>query len=145
MFEPHGDTRFSIEGQMLLVELWGPWNAELVDVYTRLAAPLMAGLAAAGPWGVIAITRVSTMFTDDGADRLRALLRQPSPTLNRAATAFVIAPEVEGYRLCDPLLHEIYDPIAAFAIFESLLPAKTWVDAQIARVAAAGSRERTAS
>jgi len=136
MFEPHGDTQFLIEGQMLLVELRGPWNAELIDCYDRQSRPLMAGLSAAGRWGVIAITRISTMFTDDGAQRLRDLLRQPSPTLNRAATAFVIAPEVEGYRLCDPLLHEIYDPIAPFEIFESLPPAKAWVRARIAGVAA---------
>jgi len=132
MFEPHGDTQFLIEEQMLLVELRGPWNAELIDAYARQSRPLMAGLSAAGRWGVIAITQTSTMFTDDGAQRLRDLLQKPSSAINRAATAFVIAPEVEGYRLCDPLLHEIYDPIAPFEIFESLPPAKAWVRALIA-------------
>ncbi|HEV2674436.1 MAG TPA: hypothetical protein VGV37_07835 [Aliidongia sp.] len=138
LFEPHGDIRFSTDGRLHLVEVRGPWNAELIDAYRRSSTATVHDFAAAGPWAAIIVTRGSTMFTDDAEAELRAMLTDPGRTLNRVAACYVIGPEVEGYRLCDGILRNVYEPTSPFEIFDSLPPARAWCERLIAAARNAG-------
>jgi hypothetical protein len=142
-FEPHGDIRFFNEGRLLFVEVRGPWNAELVESYHLLSAPLVAALGRMGPWAGLIIPRISTMFTMDAADALRRMLHAGGGREGRVGACYVIAPDVEGYRLCDPLLRDIYDPCGPFEIFETLPPARAWCERLVAEADRGGAGSKS--
>lgn len=139
LFEPHGDIRFWVEGRLHFVEIRGPWNAELIAAYRRHSAADVQALTADGPWAAVVIPRVSAMFTDDAADELRAMLNDNQRTLHRVAACYVIGPDVEGYHLCEGILRDIYEPSSAFAVFETLPPARAWCDRLVAEALNGGT------
>lgn len=131
LFPAHGSFSLAISKQLLLVDLHGPWNIELVLSYQRELDKAAEILHAGGPWAVVAHVFTSTLFTPEAMNSMRMKAQHQGAALQRIATAFVISPEVEGYRLMDRTLLQMYAGSQAFCIFEEQAPAMSWATEQI--------------
>lgn len=131
-FPAHGSFTLRIDGQLLLVDLLGPWNAELVARYQQELDAAARQLAAGGRWAVVVQVYSSALFTPEAMRSMQRKAEAQAAALQRAATAFVIAPEVEGSGVIEPALRKVYAPSQAFAVFADVPPALAWAHAQLA-------------
>ena len=90
-------------------------------------------LTISGPWASIVTLRNSAMSTPGGIQRYTELMQRPKPPeLLPVATAFVIAPEIEGGRLMTAHFANIYASInRPFKTFETLDRAQTWTQSMV--------------
>lgn len=135
-FPAHGSFTTRIDGQLLLVDVLGPWNAELVAHYQKELDAVAARLAAAGRWAVVVQVFSCALFTPDAMGAMQWKAEVQARTLQRAATAFVIAPEIEGAGIIAPALHRVYAPSQPFALLAEVPPALAWARAQLTGSAA---------
>lgn len=126
-FRAHGELSARELGQVLLVDVVGPWNLELIQAYHAAIDPRAERLAERGPWALIVEIRGAALCPFDAIEAIRRGARQQAGQGRRTCTAYVIAPEVEGARLTAPLWRGIYDGVMPFEIFETREPALRWV------------------
>lgn len=131
-FPAHGSFTTTIRGPLLLVDLLGPWNVELVAAYQKQLDADAAMLAAAGPWAVVVQVYGSALFTPEAMRSMQAKAAWQQRQLQRRATAYVVAPETEGAQLVEAPLRSIYAPSQPFALFREVPPALAWAHAQLA-------------
>jgi hypothetical protein len=136
-FPAHGSFALAISEQLLLVDLHGPWNIELVFSYQQELDKAVEVLHAGGPWAAVVHVFTSALFTPEAMQSMQNKAEEQSVVQQRVATAFVIAPDVEGCRLLDKTLHQMYAGSQAFSIFDEPAPAMAWATRQIASASAA--------
>lgn len=132
-FSQHGEFELSIDGRLLVVDVVGPWNLELIRNYTAQATVLARQLAETGPWVLISIARRSVLFTPDAIEALRETARRHTADSRRIATAYVVDPTVEGYQLVNTLFEEIYRDVCPMAVFETRAEAERWAAEQLSK------------
>jgi len=132
-FSQHGDFELSIDGRLLVVDVAGPWNLELIRNYAAQATPLARQLAETGPWVLISVARRSVLFTPDAIEALRETAQRHTADSGRIATAYVVDPAVEGYHLVNAIFEEIYRDVCPVAIFETRAEAKRWAAEQLSK------------
>ena len=76
-FPAHGSFTLALDGPLLLVDLLGPWNAELVAAYQKQLDAAAATLAAAGDWAVVVQVFASALFTPEAMRPERGSTAQP--------------------------------------------------------------------
>jgi hypothetical protein len=126
-FRSHGTATFTDEGQLLLLDVVGPWNAELVNEIHSRAAAKMAAMSTHGKWGLVVLVSESILCSAEAAAAIREAARRESSIGKRAAVAFVASFSVEGRGLVEPVFYKIYEGIHPVAFFESLNEAKLWI------------------
>ncbi|BEV73736.1 MULTISPECIES: hypothetical protein [unclassified Paludibacterium] len=118
-------TRFSANLAWLFVE--GPWDAERVrlarDVFeeARAVQPLHA------PWGLIVVVLGSTVCAPDALLSLRAAAQRDTRSTGRVATAWVLAPGLEGRSVMEVVLHTVYEDVGPLEVFTSEAAAEVWI------------------
>ncbi len=130
-FSAHGEFSLRQDGRLLIAELTGPWNIELVDRYRIEVAPFVARLAPDGPWGQIAICHRSVLAPQDALKALTDGARVLAERHHRVAMAYVLPPEVEGHGIMESVFARMYAGFQSVACFETLAPAREWTLAQI--------------
>lgn len=132
-FDKHGAFTLSVDGPLLVVEVEGPWNLELIRSYGEETRPIAEEMAKSGPWVLISIAKRSALFTPEAIEALRHTAESHVRSMNRIATAYVVDPTVEGYRLVDVIFESVYREVCAVAVFETRAEAETWAYEQLAK------------
>ena len=133
-FKAHGRIDMWMQDNSLHYDATGPFNEEVFDLMAVAQMEFLKSLTITGPWASIATLRHSAMSTPGGIQRYTELMQSPKPPeLIAVATAFVIAPDIEGGRLMTPHFASIYASIKRpFKTFETLAPAEAWVQSMVA-------------
>ncbi|TDR82797.1 hypothetical protein [Paludibacterium purpuratum] len=110
----------------------GPWDAERVRLArdhfeeTRAVHPLPT------PWGLIVVVLGSTVCVPEALLALRAAARQDARMAGRVATAWVMAPGLEGRSIMPAVLHTVYQDICPLAVCANEADAEHWLQARLA-------------
>ena len=137
-FTPHGVVDIWMEGRLMHYEATGPFNTELVDCLAIAQRDYLLATRPHGAWVSVCTVVGNAMSSPDGVARYAEIMAAPKPdNMIPVATAFVIAPEVEGGRIMAPLFTKIYADIKRpFRIFETMESAQAWAHAQIEQASA---------
>jgi len=130
-FSKHGAFSLSVDGRLLVVEVEGPWNLELIHSYGEETRPIAEEMARTGPWVLISIAKRSALFTPEAIDLLRQTAITHVRRMGRIATAYVVDPTVEGYRLVDAIYETVYRGVCEVAVFETRAEAEGWAQEQL--------------
>ncbi|MES2319879.1 MAG: hypothetical protein V4631_20560 [Pseudomonadota bacterium] len=125
-FQPHGAFKTRVEGRILVSDLHGPWNLELVDKWMKVAHPLVKELAATGPHVHITIVTGSLLCPPDALDRLAAVIVYTTAHMRCIANIVVAAADVEGRALFEPMYARIYEGSPPHALFLDVDSARAW-------------------
>lgn len=133
-FKAHGRVDLWMDNDVLHYEATGPFNAEVFDRLAVAQGNFLKSLTLSGPWASICTLQVSAMATPEAIERYTALMQKPKPEgLEPVATAFVIAPEIEGCKIMAPHFERVYQLIQRpFRIVSTMKQAQQWVHAKIA-------------
>ena len=130
-FRAHGEASLRAEGQVVVAEIVGPWNLELIHDYQRRINELVEVVQQHGPWSLIIVLRIAAMCPPDAVKAIREGAIRQSGQEGRVSTAYVIAPDVEGYRFMDSVWRGIYADVHPFGIFETQEEAMAWSEEQL--------------
>lgn len=128
-FAPHGRVEMAMDGDVLYYTNTGPFNKELIDCMAVAQATMLRSLNRTGPWASIATFVGSAMCPPDAIQRYAELIHtQRPPEQTPVATAFVVAPEVEGGRIMESHFAKIFASIhRPFAVFATMAEARDWI------------------
>jgi len=133
-FSKHGAFTLSVDGRLLVVEVEGPWNLELIRSYGEETGPIAEAMARTGPWVLISIAKRSALFTPEAIEALRQTAITHVRRMGRIATVYVVDPTVEGYHLVDAIFESVYRGVCEVAVFETRAEAEAWAYEQLSRV-----------
>jgi hypothetical protein len=125
-FMPHGAYKLRLEGRVLVSELVGPWNLELVDTWMKAAHPMVKELAATGPHVHMTIVEGSLLCPPEALDRLAAVIVYTTAKMQCIGNPVVAAANVEGRALFEPMYARIYDGSPPRGLFLDYASAKAW-------------------
>ena len=125
-FNPHGEYKLRLEGRVLISELVGPWNLELVDAWMKAAHPMVKELAATGPHVHMTIVTGSLLCTPEALDRLAAVIVYTTAQMQCVGNPVVAAANVEGRALFEPMYARIYHGSPPRGLFLDYASAKAW-------------------
>lgn len=140
-FRPHGRVEIwaedSAAGTIVYAIAQGPFNAEFVKVFQMVRADLFRSRPISKIYGNVVQLHTSILSSPDTletyANFLGTLASDPAAP---AATAWVVAPEVEGREFMLPLFERLFVQSGhRFKAFESLSEAQSWITAIIAPAA----------
>lgn len=133
-FNAHGVVEMWQDGDLIHYKATGPFNAELVDVLATAQRDFLLSARPRGAWVSICTMVHSAMTSPDGIARYATIMSAPKPDgMVPIATAFVMAPEVEGHLIMAAHYLRIYQDIGrTFAIFKSPPEAEAWAKALLA-------------
>lgn len=125
-FRPHGTFNTRIEGRLIVSEVTGPWNMELVQHWGKSCLPVATELAATGPWIGIAVIRESMLCPPEALAALRRIVAHSATQLHCAAHVIVAGPEVDGRDFLEPIFARVYEGLVEHAIFYTFDEARAW-------------------
>ncbi len=135
-FKEHGETRIidcSLPS-IVHLQMQGPWNAELIAHSDRLIDGQKALLDENQAWALLVEVVGSALCTQEA---LQAMHLHASLAQRRVATAWVLAPSVEGHRIMAFMLRETYAHLhGAMDIFADCPTALLWLQSQLAKTGA---------
>jgi|CXWL01.1.fsa_nt_gi hypothetical protein len=131
MFEPHGQVEAHLEGRILITNLVGPFNVELIRHWIHLSMPLTQQLGLELPCGSISIVHRSMLSSPDAFDLLGKTLRHFSHTLYGVASACVADATVEGRNMIETTYMRQQARNLPQRFFYDLPSARAWVEEQI--------------
>ena len=118
-FQEHGSFTVTVDGQIVLVSVSGPYNDELARKHARVVHPLFSELKKKGPWVEIVTLTGSALFTPEAADVHRKGIRD---AVDQGLTyaVLVIPPGIEGRDVAIYTLREIFEPHCRIKVFSKL-------------------------
>jgi hypothetical protein len=125
-FRPHGTFSTHVEGRLMVSEITGPWNKELVEYWGRHCYPQARLLSDAGPYVGIAVIRESMLCPPDAMEALRKIVRYSATRLHCIAHVIVADASVDGRDFLEPVFARIYAGVVEHAIFYGLDEARAW-------------------
>lgn len=132
-FAPHGSMQFSVQGQVLIAQIGGPWNVELVQAYQQAIQPYVQTLAAQGPWALVIDVHGEAICPPEALELIRQGAERQHKESRRACTSYVIRPEVPGAHLMAGMWRRLYAGILPFEAFATLDEALAWSQQQLAQ------------
>ncbi len=141
LFNPHGKVDMWLEDQQVHYQATGPFNRELVDCLEIAQLEFLQKTKPQGAWVSVCNVVDNAMSSPDGIARYGEIMAAPKPPgFTPIATAFVLAPDVEGARIMAPLFTRIYADInRPFRIFETMEQAQAWARSMLAEAEASGT------
>ena len=132
-FTAHGIVEIWMDGPLMHYECRGPFNKELVDLMAIAQRDFLLATRPSGNWVSVCTMMESAMTSPEGLARYTEIMAAPKPdNMVPIATAFVIAPDVEGSRIMAPLYARIYSDIGRpFGLFETMAQAQAWAQTRI--------------
>lgn len=136
-FNAHGVVDIWKDGDLIHYQATGPFNAELIDLLAIAQRDFLLDARPTGAWVSIGTMLRSAMTSPEGIARYAAIMAAPKPDgMVPIATAFVMAPEVEGYLIMAAHYARIFKDIGrTFQIFKSLPEAEAWARGLLAEAA----------
>lgn len=133
-FAPHGRVEMWFEGDILFYDATGPFNKELVDSLAVAQGDILNAANHQGPWVSVSVMRVSLLASPDAFARYSEIMHIPRPAqFTPLASAYVVAPDVEGRSLMLPMYADIHISSGRiFQSFEQLDDALAWARGLIA-------------
>ena len=128
-YHSHGRVEFRREGQMLILDLYGPWNLEAMREANDRSGPLMREMQGDGPWGLIVEVHGSMLGTSDAVSQVRRYVTEVKKLdLDRVGVAWVVDPSVEGRDLMKPVIQGIYQGMYPLRFFTTLADGQRWIE-----------------
>lgn len=131
-FAPHGAMQSHIQGQVLVVHVFGSWNIEMQRQSSLRNAPLVSELNAKGPWGNVVVVHDTLVSGLPVFEAGRKAVESLPADSQLKALAWVISPDVEGYGLLHQRYRDMYRDILPTQVFEDVASAVSWVEGVIA-------------
>lgn len=116
-FRPHGRFAIRVEGQIVLSDVTGPWNRELVQAWAAELDPLVSHL---GPHVGIATIHHSMASTPEAMALLGKIVRFSASQRQCLAHILVVGPDVEGRLLLAPNFLALYEGVVEYGLHASL-------------------------
>lgn len=135
LFRPHGRADWRIDGAVLRTDVVGPFNKELAELIGPILHQAYALLSAQGPCAEIVTVRGSSLAGPETLTALSGEMRKfVEAGLAPVATAFVMAPEVEGSHFMPALLVQSFEAAGwpACRVFTTAEEAEAWVQGLLA-------------
>ncbi len=115
-------------GRVVYFEATGPFNAEAVAVMRTAYTPIMASMAADGPFGHISTFHESMLATPEAFEAFATLLEDwRRAEILPAVNAYVVARDVEGRHFVLPRYAAALPSTCRFSAFEQLTEAEAWL------------------
>jgi hypothetical protein len=124
VFRSHGRFRSTVEGQILVTYVTGPWNRELIKEWMREMGPVALEVSTKGPYVGIAVIDESMLCPPDAMELLGQSVKYASEKLRCLANLVVAAPGVEGRRFVEPNYVRIYEGVTQYGFFDTLEEAR---------------------
>jgi hypothetical protein len=128
-FRAHGKFLSRVEGRLMISDVTGPWNKELVEQWALGANPVARQL---GVHVGIAVIHGSMLCTPEALLVLRQAARHAATALACVAHVIVADKSVDGRDLVEPSFIRAYDGVLPLAIFYTLDDARVWSLARLA-------------
>lgn len=125
-FRAHGQFDISVDGRIVITEVDGPWNRELVVNWAGRMVALCEPLAATGPYVAIAVVRGSILCPPDALDSLRTAIAYGAARLDCIGNAIVADAAVEGRTLMRETYETLFEDIAPHRYCDKLADARAW-------------------
>ena len=125
-FLAHGDFTAQVEGRLIISEVNGPWNLELVVSWCDALYPVARALSAGGPHVGIAVIHHSLMCPPDAFAYLRRAITYSARHLGCIGNCIVHAPEVDGASLMEAMYMPVYQNLTPHLFCDSLDQARSW-------------------
>jgi hypothetical protein len=135
LFRPHGRADWRIDGAVLRTDVVGPFNRELAEAIGPILHQAYTLLRAQGPCAEIVTVRGSALAGPEALAALSGEMRKfVQDGLAPVATAFVMAPEVEGSHVMPALLVQSFAAAGwpACQVFATAAEAEAWVQGLLA-------------
>ncbi len=131
-FQPHGEFKSRVEGQVLVAHCWGSWNIEMHQESARLSKPLVEELTKGGSWGCITVVHESMVTSLAVLEAGREAVASLPENSGLVALAWVLTPDLEGYSFLYKRYESMYADLLATKIFDNLSAAQYWIEGVIA-------------
>lgn len=129
IFRPHGRFKIWIEAQLLLTEVTGPWNRELIEYWAAQALQLAQEFTAERPYIAITTVYESILCPGNALDRIAEAIEYSQTQLPCLGNLIVAADDVEGR----DLLLSTYRRIGLPHFFSDFSIAKAWAEHALER------------
>ncbi len=143
LFPSHGKYSLYRDGQVLVTEVVGPWNLELVQEWARSAIPFSIEMHEDGPWAGIAIMSESMLATPEAMDALRKVVAASVEQFNCIAHIVVASPGVAGKGIVEGAFKKVYEGLCLSGFFDDYASAKAWAVQQIDRIKVEQNQDRS--
>lgn len=125
-FRAHGEFSTRVEGRLVISEVTGPWNIELVRECTAELHAMALPLAASGPHVGVAVIHGSILCPPDAFALLAGSIRYAARRLGCIGNCIVAGPQVEGRDLMQAQYAQIYVGLTPYGRFDDLDSARAW-------------------
>lgn len=125
-FRAHGEFSTRVEGRLVISEVTGPWNIELVRACMAELHAKALPLAATGPHVGVGIVHGSILCPPDAFALLASAIGYAARRLNCIGNCIVAGPEVEGRALMQAQYAHIYAGLTPYCRFDELGSARLW-------------------
>ena len=122
-FRSHGEFLTRVDGRLLISDVTGPWNKELVEEWASASGPVARGV---GPHVGIAIIHGSMLCTPEALEVLRNCAAYAARSLECVAHGIVAAKDVEGRDFVESSFFRAYEGVLPLAIFYTIEEARQW-------------------
>lgn len=130
-FQPHGKFSLYRDGNILVTQLIGPWNIELIQAWAKATVPYTSEMQTLGTWGAVAIITESMLCPADAMEALRKSVAYSVRRLGCVSHCIVAKPDVAGRGIIEPVFKRVYEGLCASSFFDDYESAKLWTDRQI--------------
>lgn len=127
VFPPHGQFRIYRDDRILVTEVQGPWNVELVRQWAFALSPYVLQLKNGGPWAGLALIKGSMLSTPDGMEALGRVTVDGAKNYGCIANVIVASSDVAGRGVIESQFQRIYEGVCDYAFFDDLDEAKKWL------------------
>ena len=131
-FPPHGQFNIYLDGRILVTEVHGPWNVELVRRWAAAVRPYSLQLMPGGPWAGLALIRGSMLSTPEGMEALADVTANGVQHFGCIANIVVAAADVAGRGVIETQFKRIYEGVCAYGFFYEMTEAREWLHALLA-------------
>jgi hypothetical protein len=138
VFAAHGSCLVRIDADLLVTEVQGPWNLELVDIWAADALPAARQLAGRGRWASLGVVRGSMLSTPDAVARLGGLIQEMLALGDVRASAYAIGRDVEGRGIMESGFERLHRGLVPVRFFDDECSARAWLADLLAAPGSAG-------
>lgn len=131
-YRAHGTFTIRVDGPIIISDVVGPWNKELVEAWGLQVYPIAKELAVAGPNAGIAIVHESMMCPPDALASLKLLVQYSATKMNCVSHVIVASRGTAGRDLLEATFARVYEGIIPYRLFDNFDDALAWTKEQIA-------------
>ena len=131
LFKPHGKFLLYRDDNILVTDITGPWNIELIKFWAKAAIPYSLEMQTIGVWGAVAIISESMLCSPDAMQALRKNVAYSVHGLGCVSHCIVAEADVLGRGIVEPAFERAYEGLCPSNFFYDYESAKLWTQSQI--------------